>query len=48
MYLALKGRKSANPFVGPVLSNEWNPYHFVKESGSANNPKEKDVEKESF
>ena len=45
MYLAVEDRKSANPFIGHVLSDEWNPYHYVKESGSAVLPKEKDVEK---
>ena len=45
MYLVVEERKSANPFVGHVLSNEWNTYHYVKEKNSANQPKEKDVEK---
>ena len=45
MYLAVEERKSANPFVGHVPSDEWNPYHCVKESGSDNQPKKKDVEK---
>ena len=44
MYLAVEDRKSANPFIGHVLSDEWNPYYYVKESGSAV-PKEKDVKK---
>ena len=44
MYLAIEDRKSANPFVGHVLSDEQNPYHYVKESGSVVQPKEKDVE----
>ena len=43
MYLAVEDRKSANLFVGHVLSDEWNPYHYVKKS--ANKSKEKDVEK---
>ena len=38
MYLAVEGRKSANTFVGCVLSDEWNPYHFVKESGTTKHP----------
>ena len=28
-----------------MLSYEWNPYHYVKELGSAVKPKEKDEEK---
>ena len=28
-----------------MLSDEWNPYHYVKEASSVNQPKEKDVEK---
>ena len=35
MYLAIEDRKSENPFVGDVLSDEWNPYYYVKEPGSA-------------
>ena len=45
MYLAVEDTKSANPFVGHVLSDELNLYHYVKEWGSAVQPKEKDVEK---
>ena len=45
MYLAVEHRKSANPFVGHVLCNEWNPYHYVKKSGLANNFKDMDVKK---
>ena len=45
MYLAVDDTKSVNPFVGHVLSDEWNPYHYEKESGSLNQPKEKDLEK---
>ena len=44
MSLAVEDRKSANPFVGHELSDEWNPYHYVKESGSVNEPK-KDVKR---
>ena len=36
--------KSVNPFVGHVLRDEWSPYHYAKGTGSANQPKEKDVE----
>ena len=28
-----------------MLSDEWNPYHYAKESGFANKLKEEDVEK---
>ena len=45
LHLAVEDRKSANSFVGHVLSDEWNPYYYEKESGSAVQPKEKDVEK---
>ena len=45
MYVAVEDRKSANPFVGHVLSDEWNPYYYVMESSSTVQPKEKDVEK---
>ena len=45
MYFAVGDRKIANPFVGHVLSKEWNSYYFEKESGSAVQPKEKDAEK---
>ena len=45
MYLVVEDKKIANPFVGHVLSDEWSPYHYVKESGSVNQPKAKDVEK---
>ena len=48
MYLAVKGSKSANQFIGHVLSDEWDPYSFVKESGITNQPKEKEVEKDGF
>ena len=44
MYLALEDRKSANTFSGHYLSDEWNPYHYVKESGSAVQPKEMDAD----
>ena len=42
IYMAVEDRKSANLFV---LSDQWNSYNYVKESGSANQPKEMDVEK---
>ena len=45
MYLAVKDSKSANPFEGHVLSDEWHPYHYEKELGFAIQPKEKDEEK---
>ena len=45
MYFAFEDRKIANPFVGHVLSNEWSSQYYVKESSSAVQPKEKDVEK---
>ena len=45
MYLAGEGRKSVNPFVGHVLSDECNPCYYVRESDSDNQPKEKDMEK---
>ena len=43
LYLAVKDRKSANPFVGHVLSDEWNPNYYEKETSFAVQPKEKDV-----
>ena len=45
MYLTVQDRKSANPCVGHVMSAEWNPYFYEKESFSAVQPKEKDMEK---
>ena len=45
MYLAVKDRKSANLFVAHVLSDEWNTYHYIMESGFANEPKEKNKQK---
>ena len=36
-------KKSENWYVGHPMSDEWGAYYFVKESGSANQPKEKDV-----
>ena len=45
MYLAIEEKKSATLFVDHVLSDEWNPYCYVKESGSAVQPKENDVGK---
>ena len=36
IYLAVDDRKSANTFVGHVLNDEWNPYHYLNESGFAN------------
>ena len=45
MYLAVEDRKSENPFVGHVLSDEWNPYHYIRESASAVKAKKEDVEK---
>ena len=45
MHLAVEDRKSANPFVGYVLNDEWNPYYYEKESGPAVQPPKKDVEK---
>ena len=45
MYLAVQGKKSANPYIGHVMSVEWDPYFYEKESFSAMQPKEKDVEK---
>ena len=44
IHLAIKVKKSANPIVGHVISDEWDPYGYKKESCSANQPKEKDVE----
>ena len=44
MYLAVEDRKSANPYVGHVMSADWDPYFYEKESSSAVQPKEKDVE----
>ena len=34
-----------NQFIDHVLSDQLNPYHYVKESGSANQPNEQDVGK---
>ena len=45
MYLAVEDRKSANPYVGHVMSAGWDPNYNVRESGSAVQPKENDVEK---
>ena len=45
IYLAVEDSKSANLVAGHVLSDKWNPYYYVKESGYAIQPKEKDVEK---
>ena len=45
MYLAVEDRQGANPFLGCLLSDEWSPYHYVKKLGSANQPKEKNMEK---
>ena len=45
IYLAVEDRKSANPFVGHVLSDKLIPYHDTKKLGSAVQLKEKDVEK---
>ena len=45
MYLAVEDRKSENPYVGHVLSDKLNTYHYVKEAGSAKQLKEKDVKK---
>ena len=44
-YSAVEGRKSANPFVGHVISDECNPNHYIQKAGSVNQSKEKDVEK---
>ena len=46
IYFAVEDKNSANPFVRHVVSDEWNQYHYIKESGSPNLPKEKDMEKE--
>ena len=36
-------RKTANQYGDHLLSDEQDPYYFVKESGSANQPTGKDV-----
>ena len=40
--------KSDNQYVDHVLSDEWDPYHYVMESCSAKKLKEKDVKRESL
>ena len=45
MYLAVEDRKSVNLLVGYVMSAEWDPYYYEKESGFVVQPKEKDVKK---
>ena len=45
MNLAVQDRKSTNPYVGYVMSVQWDPYFYEKESIPAVQPKEKDVEK---
>ena len=45
MYLAVEDRKSANPYVGHVMSADWDLYFYEKESSSTVQPKEMDVEK---
>ena len=35
-----------NFFVGHVLSDEWNPYHYVKEADSVIQSKKECVEKD--
>ena len=45
MNLAVEDWKSATVFVGHVMTDELNSHHYVNESGSAVQPKEKDVEK---
>ena len=44
MYLGVEDRKSANPYVGHVMSADWDPYYYEKDSNSAMQPKEMDVE----
>ena len=44
MYLAVEDRKSANPYAGHVMSAEWYPYFYEKESISAVLNKEEDAE----
>ena len=45
MYLAVDKRKEENQYVGHVMSADWYPHFYKKESSSAMQPKEKDVEK---
>ena len=45
MYLAVEDQKSANPYVCHVMSADWDPYFYEKESRSAGQPKEKDMQK---
>ena len=45
MYLSVEDRKRANPYVDHVMSAEWDQYYYEKESSSAVQTKEKDVEK---
>ena len=45
MYLAVQERKSANPYIGHVMSAEWDLYFYEKKLISDVQPKEKDVEK---
>ena len=41
MYLAVDDRKSANPYVGHVMSLEWDLYFYEKESFSYLQPKKR-------
>ena len=45
MYLAVEDRKNANPYVGHIMSADQDAYFYEKESCSAVQLKEKDVEK---
>ena len=45
MYLEIQEKESVNPHQ---LSDEWDSYYFVKESGSANQSKENGVETDAL
>ena len=45
IFLVVEDRKSANPSVGHVMIAEWDSFYCEKESSSAVQHKEKDVEK---
>ena len=46
IYMEIPEWETANPYEGHVLSDEWHPYWFVKDSRYANQLKEKDLEME--